>query len=140
MEIGMIGVLGSKWWRAMVLTGAVACGAFGTQVASAHHSFAQFDQNKAFVLKGTVKSWEFTNPHSWLQLVCVQNGQEVEYSVEGASVSTLVRRGWSRTTFKVGDKVTIEIYPSRDASKKEGALLKATFEDGRTISTGITPV
>lgn len=135
----MIGVLAGKWSRAAALTAVVVCGGVLTVPASAHHSFAQFDQSKAVVLKGTVKSWEFTNPHSWLQLICVENGHEVEYGVEGASVSTLVRRGWSRTTFKVGEPVTIEIYPSRDASKKEGALLKATFADGRTVSTGITP-
>ena len=135
----MIGVFTAKWWRAAAMAALAASSALGPQLASAHHSFAQFDQSKAVVLKGTVKSWEFTNPHSWLQLVCIQNGQEVEYGIEGASVSTLVRRGWTRTTFKVGDKVTVEIYPSRDPGKKEGALLKATFEDGTTISTGITP-
>ncbi len=135
----MTGVFTAKWWRAAAMAALAASSALGPQLASAHHSFAQFDQSKAVVLKGTVKSWEFTNPHSWLQLVCIQNGQEVEYGIEGASVSTLVRRGWTRTTFKVGDKVTVEIYPSRDPGKKEGALLKATFEDGTTISTGITP-
>ena len=135
----MIGVFATRVWRGAAMAAVVACSALAPECASAHHSFAQFDQSKAVVLTGTVKSWEFTNPHSWLQLVCVQNGQEVEYGIEGASVSTLVRRGWTRTTFKVGDKVTVEIYPSRDATKKEGALLKATFEDGRTISTGITP-
>ena len=135
----MIGAFSTKVWRGAAMAAMVACSVFAPECASAHHSFAQFDQSKAVVLKGTVKSWEFTNPHSWLQLVCVQNGQEVEYGIEGASVSTLVRRGWTRTTFKVGDKVTVEIYPARDATKKEGALLKATFEDGTTISTGITP-
>ena len=135
----MLDVLAAKWLRAVAMTAVAACTVLAPQCASAHHSFAQFDQSKSVTIKGTVKSWEFTNPHSWLQLVSVQNGQEVEYGIEGASVSTLVRRGWSRTTFKVGDKVTVEIYPSRDASKKEGALLKATFEDGTTISTGITP-
>ncbi len=135
----MIGVFATKVRRGAAMAAMVACSVLAPERASAHHSFAQFDQSKAVVLKGTVKSWEFTNPHSWLQLVCVQNGQEVEYGIEGASVSTLVRRGWTRTTFKVGDKVTVEIYPSRDATKKEGALLKATFEDGTTISTGITP-
>ena len=135
----MIGVFTAKWWRAVATAAVAASSVLVLPVASAHHSFAQFDQSKSVTLKGTVKSWQFTNPHSWLQLVCVQNGQEVEYGIEGASVSTLVRRGWSRTTFKVGDKVTVEIYPSRDTDKKEGALLKATFEDGTTISTGITP-
>ncbi len=135
----MIGVFSARWWRAAAVAAAAFGSVLGPQVASAHHSFAQFDQSKSVTIKGTVKSWEFTNPHSWLQLVSVQNGQEVEYGIEGASVSTLVRRGWSRSTFKVGDKVTVEIYPSRDAGKKEGALLKATFEDGTTISTGITP-
>ncbi len=116
---------------------AIVTATFATSV-SAHHSFAGFDKSRKVSLQGTVKQWQFTNPHSWLQVIAIEGGRQVEYSIEGASVNTLVRRGWTRTTFKPGDKVTIVVYPSIDG-KKSGALLSATFANGKTISTGITP-
>ena len=119
-----------------VLAGLLAAGV--TAPAQAHHSFAGFDQTRTVTLKGTVKEWQFTNPHSWLQLVVIENGKQVEYALEGSSVNTLVRRGWTRTTFKPGEKLTVEIYPEQ-TGKRGGAFLKATFEDGRTVSSGITP-
>ena len=104
----------------------------------AHHSFAGFDKDRKVTIKGTVKQWQFTNPHSWLQLMVTENGRDVEYSLEGASVNTLIRRGWNRTTFKPGDKITVDMYPLRNG-QKGGAFLSATFANGRTISSGITP-
>ncbi|WEK01146.1 MAG: DUF6152 family protein [Candidatus Sphingomonas phytovorans] len=109
-----------------------------TEPALAHHSFAGFDKNRKVAIKGTVKQWQFTNPHSWLQLNVVENGREVEYSIEGASVNTLIRRGWGRATFKAGDTITVVMYPLLNG-KKGGAFLTATFANGKTISSGITP-
>jgi len=42
--------------------------------ALAHHSYAMFDLKQNVELVGTVKEWQFTNPHSYLQLVVVENG------------------------------------------------------------------
>lgn len=127
--------------RAVVASLAVLTTLIATAVitpAVAHHSFAGFDKSKVVTLKGTVKEWQFTNPHSWLEIIVIEDGKEVEYALEGSSVNTLVRRGWNRSTFKPGEKVTVEIYPSA-AGEKSGAFLKATFEDGRVVSSGITP-
>src|SRR5258706_2621835 len=123
----------------MAVVATVAGGLLGAEPASAHHSFAGFDLSRKVSVTGTVKEWQFTNPHSWLQLIVMEGGQPVEYGIEGASVSTLVRRGWTTKTFKTGDKVTVEMHPSREEGKKSGALLKATFEDGKKITSGITP-
>jgi len=117
---------------------AVAMGALLPNSVQAHHSFAGFDQTKKVTITGTVKEWQFTNPHSWLQVIVDEKGQQVEYSVEGASVSTLVRRGWTRNTFKKGEKLVIVMYPLSSGGNG-GAFLQATFEDGKTISSGITP-
>jgi len=119
-----------------VLTSLIVTGVATT--AAAHHSFAGFDKSKIVTLKGTVKEWQFTNPHSWLEIVVIEDGKDVEYALEGSSVNTLVRRGWNRSTFKPGDKVTVEVYPAI-SGEKGGAFLKATFEDGRVVSSGITP-
>jgi Family of unknown function (DUF6152) len=125
-----------------VATASVAMAAglvgFGVTPAAAHHSFAGFDKTKVVTLKGTVKQWQFMNPHSWLTITVVEDGKEVQYALEGSSVNTLAHRGWGRNTFKAGEKLTVEMYPLY-SGEKGGAFLKATFEDGRTLSSGITP-
>ena len=133
-----------KSWRGMTAVMVVAAlmtagGVAGVSgPALAHHSFATFDKNRTVKLKGTVKEWQFTNPHSWLQLIVEEGGQQVEYSIEGASVNTLVRRGWGAKTFKPGDKIDVVVYPLKNGNKG-GAFLSATFGNGKTISSGITP-
>jgi hypothetical protein len=97
-----------------------------------------FDRSRTVTVQGSVKEWQFTNPHSWLQLMVVENGAPVEYSIEGSSVNTLLRIGWGPHTFKAGDKITVVINPLRNGSKG-GAFLKATLPDGRILSSGQTP-
>src|SRR5258708_4979700 len=53
--------------KAVSLT-AVAVAAFTTP-ALAHHSFAMFDAEQTVTLQGTVKEFEWTNPHSWLRIM-----------------------------------------------------------------------
>jgi hypothetical protein len=127
---------GSRFGRTASLAVVVAIAALTPVLA--HHSFAGYDKSRKVTVTGTVRQWQFTNPHSWLQLMVVENGRQVEYPIEGSSVNTLIRRGWSRTTFRPGETVTVEIYP-RTGGARGGALLMARFANGRTISSGITP-
>ncbi len=70
----------------------------------AHHSFAMFDRTKVETIKGTVKEYQWTNPHVWIQLVVRDpQGQAVEWSIEGAGPNMLYRQGWDNNTFKAGD-------------------------------------
>ncbi len=126
--------------RTLLLSAALSCCAMlgSIPVASAHHSFAMFDRSKALKLEGTVREWQFTNPHCWLQLLVLENGNQVEYGIEGSSVNTLLRIGWRPDTFKVGDKVSVMINPLRDG-RKGGAFVEATLPDGRILSSGQTP-
>jgi hypothetical protein len=86
--------------------------------AQAHHSFAIYDSAHQVTIEGTVKDFQWTNPHVWIH-VMVKNdkGAEEEWNVECTSVNFLTRRGWSRQTFKPGDKVSITLSPLRDGSK-----------------------
>jgi hypothetical protein len=120
---------------------AAACAASSlTAVAPAlaHHSFAMFDRTKSVTLEGTVKDWQFTNPHTWVQIVVMEGGVPVEYGVEGPSVNTLIRVGWSPSTFKPGDKVQIVMNPLRDGAKG-GAFVKAILPSGKVLTAGQTP-
>jgi Family of unknown function (DUF6152) len=106
--------------------------------ASAHHSFAMFDPQHPVQIEGTVKSWEFTNPHSWLVLLVMKDGVPIEYNIEGASVNTLIRQGFGPHTFLRGDKLTVTINPLK-AGGNGGAFVKAVKADGTVLTESSTP-
>jgi hypothetical protein len=115
--------------------GLAAAALLAAGTASAHHSFAMFDNQKEVVLEGTVREFQWTNPHSWVQLTVVENGQSVEYSIEGSSPNGLARRGWTRTSLKPGDRVKVTIHPLKDGSKG-GSFVRAVLPDGKTLGNG----
>ena len=106
-----------------------ALGALGLLLAGpvqAHHAFAMFDTNREVVLDGTVKEFQWTNPHTWVQLLVKEpSGKEVEWSIEGSSPNNLARFGWSRRSLKTGDRVQAVIHPLKDGSMS-GSLVKIT--------------
>jgi len=108
----------------------VACGL--STSASAHHSFAMFDSSKQVTLVGTVKEFQWTNPHTWIQVNVPTNGKVVEWSIEGGSPNGLARRGWKSSSLKAGDKVTLVINPMKDGSNG-GSLKTVTTADGKTL-------
>jgi hypothetical protein len=75
-----------------------------TSPAFAHHSFAMFDNEKTVTLEGTVKEFQWTNPHSWVQLMVTDpaTGKAVEWSIEAGSPNGLERQGWTRHAAKEG--------------------------------------
>ena len=94
--------------------------------ASAHHSFAMFDAQKTQTLEGTVKDFQWTNPHSWIQLsVKDATGKDVEWSIEAGSPNTLSRSGWRHGSLKPGDRAVLVIHPMKDGSPG-GSLVKAS--------------
>jgi hypothetical protein len=98
--------------------------------ATAHHSFAMFDLKTEKVLTGTIKTFEWTNPHTWIHVNVVEpDGSTATYSVEGQSPNFWSRRGWSKNTVKPGDKVTVSIRPLKDGSKG-GMFVKMTLPNG----------
>jgi hypothetical protein len=101
--------------------------------ASAHHSFAMFDQSKAVTLEGTLKELQWTNPHIWVQVIAKDpaSGQNVEWSIEGGSPNGLKGRGWTRTMMKPGDQITIVIHPLK-SGEHGGSLMKVTV-NGKTV-------
>ena len=108
----------------------VLCMAVLTESALAHHSAAMFDMAKTVTLQGTVKEFQYTNPHSWLQVVVVGgDGKTVEWCFETEGPSTLLRVGIKAKTFQPGDKVSIVANPMRDG-RPAGAWISATKADG----------
>jgi hypothetical protein len=102
----------------LALLGALSMSLTAAAPALAHHSFAMFDNSKNVTLEGTVKEFQWTNPHSWVQLMVADpaTGKEVEWSIEGGSPNGLARQGWKRTSLKPGDKASIVIHPLKDGT------------------------
>lgn len=117
-----------------VLLGYATVAALFTGAASAHHSTAMFDQAKTIKLVGTVKVFQWTNPHSWIQLdVANEAGVVEEWSIEGNSPNQLVRLGWRPGTLKPGDTVTVLVKPMRDGAKG-GMFVEITLADGTVLA------
>lgn len=101
--------------------------------AHAHHSPAMFDYSKQLRLSGTVREFQWTNPHSYIQLVVTaDDGSQQEWSLEMGANFYLYNRGWRPSTVKPGDALTVTIVPMRNGGAG-GLLLEAKTPDGRTL-------
>jgi hypothetical protein len=86
--------------------------------AAAHHSFALFDMTKTVDLEGTVKRFDWSNPHSWifLEVTGPQNTAE-EWLVELPAAGALARDGWNKNFIKPGEKLVVRINPLKNGQK-----------------------
>jgi hypothetical protein len=101
--------------------------------AFAHHSTAMYDMANPVTVKGTVKRFEWTNPHAFIFLdVKDEKKGEVEWEIELMSLNHLRSYGWMRTTVKPGDVISCT-----GGAAKSGApsMISAVIElpDGRKI-------
>lgn len=101
--------------------------------AFAHHSFAMFDQSKQVTLKGTVREFQWTNPHAWIHLdVPNASGGVDSWQVELNSPNNLKRQGWKSTSLMAGEKVTLMLNPLKDGTKG-GLFISVTLPDGTVL-------
>jgi hypothetical protein len=115
--------------RAIVAAGAL----FAAAGALAHHSFAMFDRDREVVLTGTVREFQWTNPHAFIEMnVPNEKGEMEAWSIEMNSPNNLTRQGWKSTMLKSGDKVVVTMNPLRDG-KRGGLFVAITFPDGKVI-------
>ncbi len=122
---------------AIALAAATLVGLAGP--ALAHHSYAMFDRDKELKLTGVVKTFAWTNPHSWIEIeVPNASGGSDTWGVECNSPNNLARMGWKSNSLKPGDKVTISIHPLR-SGEHGGSFMKVTYPDGHVLGeTGRT--
>ena len=123
---------------------ALVLAALAALPASAHHSFAMFDQKKVMTLEGTVKEFQWTNPHSFIEIdVPGQGGRTTHWSIELNSPNNLKRQGWSRTSLKPGERITLRMAPLRNGNPG-GLFLDLRKADGKVLDSGLpkdgTPV
>ena len=103
----------------------------------AHHSVTgEFDPNKTVTLKGVVTKIEWTNPHARIYIDVAQpNKTIVNWNLELAAVSALVRNGWTRSAPKVGDTVTVEGIQARSGASIAN-VRSVVLADGRKVFSG----
>jgi hypothetical protein len=104
--------------------------------AQAHHSGAAFDRQQQKTLTGTVREFEWTNPHCYIQLlVRTDKGEVQEWSLEMGAPQHIYSAGWRPTTVKPGDKITVTFFPLRDGGNG-GEIQSATTLDGKALGGG----
>jgi hypothetical protein len=103
----------------------------------AHHAVgAEYDESKVVKLTGTVSKVEWTNPHARIYFDVAQpDGSKVTWNVELTARSALVRQGWTASSLKIGETVTVEGSQARSGVNGVNArtVLKA---DGSRVFGG----
>jgi hypothetical protein len=102
--------------------------------ANAHHSFAaEFLAEEIETIEGTVTQVWFKNPHVRYYVDVNNDGGEiVKWDTRGSSPSLLVRRGWNKSTIKIGDNVKITGHLGRDG-RKLMSIINIVLEDGTML-------
>jgi hypothetical protein len=107
---------------------ALCCLLFAATAAQAHHSFAMFDMSKNVTFQGMVLEYNWENPHTHI-IVKTPDGT---WDIEGGAVNIMVKQGWSRTTYKASDPITVVGHPMKDGSKA-ASLFYVILPDGMRL-------
>jgi hypothetical protein len=84
-------------------------------------------------VRGTVDEFTFRNPHGVLLVTAEgEGGAAQQWKIETNSPNILRRRGWTESSIKAGDSVTIEGYPARDGSNFM-RVYRVVYADGREL-------
>ena len=107
--------MNSKRFSVLVL----AVGLLSVVPMFAHHAQTLYDRESSVTVEGTVTKMEWTNPHIFLFFdVKGANGSVENWGTEFSSPVTLRRNyGWSKDTFKPGDRITVTGNPRKDGTR-----------------------
>jgi hypothetical protein len=101
----------------------------------AHHSRAMFDMTKNITYRGIVKEYRWQNPHSRI-IITVEADADTStvgtWDIEASSISIMIGRGWSPTTYRPGDRITVVAHPNQNGSHNV-LLFYAIKEDGTRL-------
>jgi hypothetical protein len=101
--------------------------------AQSHHSNVAFEVTKIITVTGVVKEFQWVNPHTFVHLtVSDGKGGTVEWVAEGRAPGILRRAGWSPSSLKNGETVTIDMSPAKDGTNS-GLIARVTKADGTIL-------
>jgi hypothetical protein len=111
----------------------------GSLPLSAHHGNAAYDTENKITVKGTVTQWFWANPHCVLQLdVKDDGGQVVHWGAETENPTTMSHQGWTKTSFKPGDEVTVTMITVRNG-KPIGRIVEVVLPNGQKLAGRVIP-
>jgi DNA/RNA endonuclease YhcR with UshA esterase domain len=116
-------------------TSLVAAGVFlAATPAQSHHSNVAYEVTKVITVTGVVKEFQWVNPHTWLH-VTVDDGKggKVVWAAEGRAPGILLRAGWTRSSLKAGETVTVDMSPAKDGTLVS-IIARVTKADGTILS------
>jgi hypothetical protein len=103
----------------------------------AHHAVgAEYDPSKIVKLTGTVSKIEWTNPHARIYFDVTQDGKTTTWNVELAARSALVRQGWTGSSVKIGETVTVEGMLARSGVSGVNARVVTKADGSRVFGGG----
>ena len=107
----------------------LACPAF------AHHSATIFDRESVLAFRGTVVSFNWTNPHVYIYVETEgDDGEVIEWEIETDATPILTRSGWTSESFVPGDQVTVRAHPDRRAERKHALLISIAGDDSASMA------
>ena len=111
-----------------------ALGSAAAGPALAHHAFNMYDNARYLPLSGTVKSWDWKNPHVYMVLETSKpDGASETWNVELSSPNIIGRKGWTSKSLKVGDKISkLTLHPMKDGSNY-GLMVSVVTPSGETL-------
>ena len=105
----------------------------------AHHGNAAYDTEKKITVKGTVTQWFWANPHCVLQFDATdENGQVVHWGAETENPTTMSHSGWTKTSFKPGDEVTVTMITVKNG-KPIGRISEVLLPNGQKLAGRVVP-
>ena len=106
----------------------------GAIPARSHHSNVAYEVTKVITITGVVKEFRWVNPHTWLYVIVDDGkGGKVEWAAEGRAPGVLLRAGWTRSSLKAGETVTVDMSPAKDG-KPTSIIARVTKADGTILS------
>src|SRR5262245_49415166 len=120
--------------RAVVTFGVLAAFTFHAVPLESHHSNVAYEVTKVVTVTGVVKDFQWVNPHTWVHLIVNDpKDGKVEWAAEGRAPGILLRAGWTKTSLKAGETVTIGSRPAKDGSRT-AIIARVTKADGTVLS------
>jgi hypothetical protein len=131
-----------RWrWRRALPTGVLLAVTLVVALpALAHHSFAAYDATHTRTLKGTVKTFRWTNPHVALKMLVEPDGggEPQEWSIVTSGPAILTRFGWTRNSIKPGDRVSVVCNPLSDGSQGGRLHTVVMLDTGQILKTKLS--
>jgi hypothetical protein len=101
--------------------------------AFAHHGEAAYDAAKEVTVRATMTEFEWANPHCQLFFDASDNkGNKQHWIVLAINPLMLSRYGWTSSSLKPGDMVTVVFHPAKNGDLM-GILDKVVLANGREL-------